>query len=198
MVTHLVTREGDAILPVREGAVQADPAGDVVKAAALDRSGRSADRFVGFVRGFGLRRGAVATTMAWDSQCMVVVGADDRDMAVAAGRLVALQGGAAVAVDGRVVAEFAAPIGGIMSAAPLPEIAAALERIDGVLRDLGSRLDDPLLAADVLTTAAIPHLRLTPRGYVRLRDGQLLGVVEGVAGSVTARPPAGPPGSGSG
>jgi adenine deaminase len=198
MVTHLVTREGDAILPVREGAVWADPAGDVVKAAALDRSGRSADRFVGFVRGFGLRRGAVATTMAWDSQCMVVVGADERDMAVAAGRLVALQGGAAVAVDGRVVAEFAAPIGGIMSAAPLPEIAAALERIDGVLRDLGSRLNDPLLAADVLTTAAIPHLRLTPRGYVRLRDGQLLGVVEGVAGSVTAPPPADPPGSGSG
>ncbi|MDR7482348.1 MAG: adenine deaminase C-terminal domain-containing protein [Armatimonadota bacterium] len=176
MVTHLVTREGEAVLPVRDGAVQMVPAAGVVKAAALDRSGRAAERFVGFVRGFGVERGAVATTMAWDAQCLVVVGADERDMAAAARRLLEMQGGAAVAVDGTVVAEFAAPIAGVLSAAPLPEIAAALERIDRALRDLGSRLDDPLLAADVLTTAAIPHLRLTPRGYVRLRDGQLVGL----------------------
>lgn len=177
MVTHLVTREGEAVLPVAEGEVRSDPDSDVVKAAALERSGRSGDTFVGFVRGFGLRRGAVATTMAWDSQCLVVVGADERDMAAAANRLLDTQGGAAVVAGGDILAEFRAPIGGVVSPAPLPEIVAALETVEEALRGLGSPLEDPLLGADVLTTAAIPHLRLSERGYVRLRDGQLLGTV---------------------
>ncbi len=64
-----------------------------------------------------------------------------------------------------------------MSPAPLSEIVAALEQVEEALRQLGSRLEDPLLGADVLTTAAIPHLRLSERGYVRLRDGQLLGAL---------------------
>jgi adenine deaminase len=115
--------------------------------------------------------------MAWDTQCMVVVGAREADMAMAANRLGELQGGAAVVADGRCLAEFSAPIGGIYSQAPMPEIAADLERLERALRALGCRLEDPLLAADVLTTAAIPHFRITQRGYVRVRDGALLGVL---------------------
>lgn len=182
MVTHLVTREGEAVLPVADGEVRASPEEDVVKVAALERCGQSGEAFVGFVRGFGLRRGAGATAMAWDSQCLVVVGADDQDMAAAVNWLLKTQGGAVVVAGGEVLAEFRAPIGGIMSPAPLLEVVAELERIEAALRSLGSRLEDPLLAADVMTTAAIPHLRVTERGYVRLRDGALLGVFVEPAG----------------
>jgi len=176
MVTHLVTREGEAILPISRGKIWALPEKDVIKAAAWERCSGSGERFVGFVRGFGLRRGALASTMAWDSPCMIVVGADEHDMAAAANRLVEIQGGAVVVDGGQVVAEFHAPIAGVMSLAPLPQIVEALEKVESALRRMGSGLEDPLLGAEVLTTAAIPHLRLTQRGYARLRDGKLLGL----------------------
>ncbi|MDR7435939.1 MAG: adenine deaminase C-terminal domain-containing protein [Armatimonadota bacterium] len=176
MVTHLVTREGEARLPVHGGEVHIDREQDVIKVAALERCRGSGERFVGFVRGFGLQRGALASTMAWDSPCMVVVGTDARDMAVAVNRVAEIQGGAVVVDSGHVVAEFCAPIAGIMSPAPLPEIVEALDKVEQTMRHLGSALEDPLLGAEVLTTAAIPHLRLTQRGYARLRDGQLLGL----------------------
>lgn len=178
MVTHLVTREGEATLPAQGGEISLDAGHDVIKAAAFDRSGRSMEGFVGFVRGFGLRAGALATTMVWDSQCVVVIGADERDMALAVNRLIDIQGGAAVVAAGEVVAEFRAPIAGVISPAPMPEIIRDLDAVDRAVKHLGSRLDDPLLAADVFTTAAIPHLRITPRGYVRLKDGKLLGLFD--------------------
>jgi adenine deaminase len=179
MVTHLVTREATAQPPARDGQLVADPRQDLAKLAAFNRSGRSADGFVGFVRGFGLERGALATSMCWDSQCLIVIGVDDRDMAHAACRLLDSQGGATVFANGELLAEFQAPVGGIISQAPLPDIVAELEEVEQALRHLGTRLEDPLLAADVMTTAAIPHLRVTERGYVRVRDGELLGLWEG-------------------
>ncbi|MBI4491284.1 MAG: adenine deaminase [Chloroflexi bacterium] len=176
LVTHLVTREAEVSLATEAGEVRPNPEQDVLKVAAIHRSGKSADLFVGFIRGFGLRAGALATSMAWDSQCMIVVGADERDMARAADRLIDVQGGAAVFAHGELLAEFQAPIGGIISPAPLPEIVRDPDAVARALRHQGSRLEDPLLAADVLTTAAIPHLRITERGYVRLKDGALLGL----------------------
>lgn len=179
LVTHLVTREAEVELPVHEGQVQACAEQGVLKVAAFERSGRSAESFVGFIRGFGLTAGALATTMGWDAPCIVVVGADERDMALAADRLIDIQGGAAVFAGGELLAEFRAPIGGVISSAPMAEIVRDLDQVERALRHLGSRLEDPLLAADVLTTAAIPHLRITVRGYVRVKDGELLGVLVG-------------------
>lgn len=174
LVTRLVTREAEVDVPVREGVLRPDPNEDLLTVAAIDRVKETGQVFCGFLKGFGPRSGACATTMCWDSQCMVVVGADPSDMASAANRLVEIQGGAVVVSGGKRLAEFQAPIGGILSQAPITQIASELEAIDSALSRLGARFEQPLLTLDVLTTAAIPHFRITERGYVRLKDGKLV------------------------
>jgi adenine deaminase len=137
---------------------------------------RTDARFVGFIKGYGLKAGAVATSMAWDSTCLTAVGANDRDLAFAACRMYDIQGGAAVFRDGVLLAEVETKLAGFQSLAPLPEIADALADVQSALTTLGSPWPRPLLTLNVLTTAAIPFFRITDRGYVRLRTGELVGL----------------------
>lgn len=174
MATGLVTREAEETFEPAHDPIEAEPERDLLKVAVINRTVGTGERFVGLLRGYGLRAGAVATTMAWDAQAMVVVGADDADMARAANRLVETQGGAAVVQGGRLVAELQAPIGGLLSREPLGQIVEAERAIQRSLAGLGCPWPKALLAVDVLTTAAIPHFRVTERGYVRVRDGALL------------------------
>lgn len=176
LVTHLVTREELLEVEVSGGEVRAKPEDDLLKVASLDRARGTDERFIGLVRGYGLKRGALATTMPWDSQSMIVVGADESDMAAAANRLLEVQGGAVVVAEGKVLAEFRAPLAGILSLEPLPEVVRGTEQVSVAARELGCVSPEPVLTADVLTTAAIPHLRITDRGYVRVKDGELVGL----------------------
>lgn len=177
---ELVTAEERATPPRQDGALLADPAADLIKLAVIERAEGEAARFVGFARGFGLRRGACATTTGWDAACITAIGADDADLALAVNRLAALQGGVVVCADGAILAELAAPVGGLWSEAPVATVADADERLTAALHQLGVTHTRPLLALDILTTAAIPHLRICPRGYLRLRDGALLGLTDGL------------------
>ncbi len=169
----LLTREGVASLPVEAGAVVMEPRSDVLKAVAFDRRGLG-QRTVGFVRGFGLRRGAAASSLSYDVSNLVAVGAGDADIAGALNRLVEIGGGFVVVADGDVVEELPMPIGGIMSDEPVPALAEKLDRIKQVLKTLGSSLEDPLLTLQALTSAAIPALRLRERGLVQVKTGQIL------------------------
>ena len=173
MVTPLVTQEGEVEIPVRDG--QLAPDGDVSLVAVLDREGQGGP-FVGFVAGFGLRRGAYATSMAWDSPLLVAVGATPEDVHAAFSRLVALGGGVVVCAGGKVLAELAAPVAGVVSPEPLEEVARRESAVDQALQELGARGPRPSLSVDVLTGLAIPHLRVCHRGYVRVRDGAVLGL----------------------
>ncbi|HYU18768.1 MAG TPA: adenine deaminase C-terminal domain-containing protein [Chloroflexota bacterium] len=184
LVTNLVTREEIIELRPVDGYLCADPKADLVKIASLDRGRRTDELFVGFLRGYGLRRGAVATSMTWDSQSVIVIGADDRDMALAACRLLDTQGGVSVCAGGALVAEFEARLGGLVSEAPLEEIASDLCTVEVALRELGCSSATPVLTADTMTTGAIPHLRITDRGYVRLRDAAMLGLTADSPSSV--------------
>ncbi len=173
MVTHLVTREGEADVPVRDGWLVPD--GDLCLVAALDRQGGKAP-FVGFVRGFGLRRGACATSMAWDSPLLLAVGKSPEDLQCALARMVALGGGVVVCAGGEVLAELAAPVAGVVSVDPLEEVARREVQVDRALQRLGAVGPRPSLTVDVLAGLAIPHLRVCDRGYVRVRDGAILGL----------------------
>jgi adenine deaminase len=169
-VTGLVTQEGEATVRGSDGVAEPlDPG--LCALASIDRIRGSHERFLGWARGYGLQAGAVATSWAWDSGSMLILGANRADMALAANRLMDLNGGAVVAVNGEIVAEVPAPIGGIMSEAPMNELVQQLRALKGKLRELGCQWPDPLLAVDVLSTAAIPHFRITDRGYARVRDG---------------------------
>jgi adenine deaminase len=168
----ILTVEAGATLPVRDGAVLADPAADVLLAAVCDRRA-GLGRGLGLVQGFGLREGAVASTLSFDTADLVLVGASREALAAAGQRAVGI-GGGFVVVDGRgtVRAELPLPLGGIAAAAPLRELAHGLEAVAAALRDLGSRLARPLLTLQTLTFTAIPAIRLTTRGLLAVKSRQ--------------------------
>jgi adenine deaminase len=166
----IVTAEAEATLPVRDGAVRADPASDLLLAVVCERrTGR--ERGFGVVQGFGLREGAVASTLSFDTADLVLVGASREALAAAGRRAVELRGGFVV-VDGQgaVRAELALPLGGVAAAAPVPEVAQALDGVVAALRALGCGLAHPLLTLQTLTFSAIPALRLTTRGLLAVKS----------------------------
>jgi adenine deaminase len=173
----IVTAEAEATLPVGDGAVLADPASDLVLAAVCDRRA-GLRRGLGVVQGFGLREGAVASTLSFDTADLVLVGASREALAAAGQRAVAI-GGGFVVVDGRgaVRAELPLPLGGIAAAAPVSELAHGLETVTGALRDLGSKLARPLLTLQTLTFSAIPALRLTTRGLLAVKSREYVSAI---------------------
>jgi adenine deaminase len=166
----IVTTEALAEMPVADGGVAADPTGDRLLAAALDRR-TGARRGLGVVEGFGLREGALASTLSFDTADLVLVGASPAALAAAARRTVAL-GGGFVVVDGggRVLAELALPLGGIASPEGVPAVARGLGAVTDATRSLGCRLPNPLLSLQTLTFTAIPALRLTTRGLLDVKS----------------------------
>ena len=153
-------------LPARGGARCIDLDQDVIKVAVVARHGTNRNIGLSFVNGFGLKRGAIASSVGHDSHNICVVGADDGDMAVAVNRVIALQGGFVVVSDGVVRAELALPIAGLMSDRPFEEVRDALHRLRDAARTLGVTLPEPFLQVAFLPLPVIPHLKLTDRGYV--------------------------------
>jgi adenine deaminase len=177
MVTDLVTKERILELPSGgEGTIHADPALDLAKIAAIDRTNSPGKIFVGLIKGFGLKSGAMACSAAWDSTDIIVVGVDDLDMARAVNRIVELRGGAVICRDGNVLEELPLPVFGVMSQWPIPRVHERLTSLRACASTLGVSFPDPLLSLVVLTGAAIPFLRICEEGLVGLRDGKPMGI----------------------
>jgi adenine deaminase len=152
--------------PVHNGRLAADPSQDLLKLAVLERHRATGNLGLGLVQGFGLKRGALASTVAHDSHNIVVVGANEMDMLVAIEHLVRLKGGLAVAAGGRVLADLPLPIAGLISPEPLETVAAAYGRLLEAYRHLGGNLPDPFMALSFLALPVIPALKLTDLGLV--------------------------------
>jgi adenine deaminase len=177
MVTDLVTAELEMQWPVINGRINRDVDQDVIKVAAIDRTHNPGNIFVGLIKGFGLKSGAMACSSAWDTSDIIVAGANDADMAGAVNRIRALQGGAVVYENGEILAELPLPIFGIMSDLPIETISQRLQKIKSAVSDLGVPFPDPLLTLITLTGAAIPYLRICEEGLVNLKDGKTVGLV---------------------
>ncbi len=162
----------DAPLVTREAETDGEGALPVV---AIDRLG-AARAFRGLALGLGMRGGAVAVSSAWESPSLIVAGDRPDDMRVALERVRDMRGGAAVAGGGRVLADWRAEVAGLYSRAPLGEVVDRVCAVNNALRELGCPMPNPLLSIETLTTAAIPFLRISAGGYVRLRDGARLGL----------------------
>ncbi|RUT34936.1 adenine deaminase [Arsenicitalea aurantiaca] len=160
----ILTFRESATLEVGETGLMPDLASDVIKVAVVERHGRNGNVGRGFVTGFGLTRGAIASSVGHDSHNITVVGASDEDMAVAVNRLIEMGGGFAVADDGVVTAELALPIAGLMSTEPFETVAHGLEALRSAARDLGCPLPEPFLQVAFLALPVIPHLKMTDRG----------------------------------
>jgi adenine deaminase len=172
MVTDLVTAEIEERLPVRDGQIGVDLNQDIVKIAAIDRTHTPGRLFAGLIKGFGLKAGAFACSAAWDTSDIVVVGADDSDMAAVVNRIHEMQGGAVVCKAGKILAEIALPVFGVISDLPLQSLAQRLAEVNTAARDLGVPFPTPVLSLITLTGAAIPYLRICEEGLVNLKSGK--------------------------
>ncbi len=173
-----------ATLPVRDGAVVADPSQDVLKIAVVDRHRGDARSGIGFVRGFGLRRGAIAITMNCPNMNISVVGADDESMRLAVEELGRMGGGFVTVADGEVLARVPLPVGGMMSAAPFEQTAAALAAGHAATHDLGCRIPSPYIILSFVGLFVVPDLGLTELGLIDAATQQFVDVL--VPGPVDA------------
>ena len=149
-----------------DGDKRPDIARDLVKIAVIERHGVNGNRATGFVHGFGLQRGAIASTVCHDHHNIAVVGADYADMALAANRLGQIEGGFVVVEGGRVLAELALPVAGLMSLLSFEEVREKLVGLRAAARGLGVVLEEPFLQLAFLCLPVIPHLKITDMGMV--------------------------------
>jgi adenine deaminase len=152
--------------PVVAGEVPASAELDLAKAASIERHGGPRTIGLGFVRGLGLERGAVASSVAHDNHNLLVVGMNDDDMLFAAEQLQETGGGMIAVADGEVLALVPLPIAGLVSDRPVAEVAEQLRELEAAYRALGSRLESPYMMVSFLSLGVIPALRLTNRGLV--------------------------------
>jgi adenine deaminase len=159
---------------VRAGEALADPARGHAKIAVVERHLGTGRIGRGLVKGFGLERGALATTLSHDAHNLVVVGMSDAAMATAARRLANI-GGGIVAVDGaEVLAELPLPVAGILSDAPLAEVVERSEAVVAAAEKLGCTIEAPFQLLAFLALSVIPALKLTDRGLVDVERFELV------------------------
>jgi len=159
---------------VRDGAAEADPERDLAKIAVIERHAASGRLAVGFVRGFGLRRGALASTIAHDAHNIVCVGVSDDDMARAARRLAELGGGRVAVAGGEVLAELPLPVAGLLSDRPLGEVLERSRELEAAAASLGATLEAPFHAMSFLSLSVIPALKISDRGLVDVERFKLV------------------------
>jgi adenine deaminase len=171
---QIVTRHELVEPTVRDGLAVADPGRDLLKMAVIERHGRGSGVGLGFVAGLGLKRGAIAGTVAHDHHNIVVIGADDSSMLTAA-RAVAEAGGGQAAAEGvELLALLPLPIAGLMSDLPIEDVRDRVAALLAAAGRLGSALHDPFMAMAFLALEVIPSLKLTDRGLVDVERFELV------------------------
>ena len=163
---QIVTGHGTARASRRDGLAVSDPDRDMCKIAVVERHGRRGTVGLGFVRGFGLRSGAIASSVGHDSHNIVVAGVDDDSMERALREVVRLGGGLVVASGEDILASLALPIAGLMSDRSLQEVRTALDRLHDAYHDLGGTLEDAFMSLSFLALPVIPALKITDLGLV--------------------------------
>jgi adenine deaminase len=148
------------------GLAVADVERDMLKMAVIERHQRTGNVGKGFIRNFGLQRGALASSVAHDHHNIVVIGADDASMLAAARAVAAMNGGLAAADGNQVLAQLPLPVAGLMSDEPIEQVRAQFDAVLAAAHRLGSTLHDPFMAMSFMALEVIPHLKLTDIGLV--------------------------------
>ena len=175
LVTDQVVTESLVERPtVEDGFAVADPERDLAKIAVIERHLATGRVGVGFVRGSGLQRGALASTVAHDAHNLVVLGVSDDDMLAAVARAVELGGGIVAVSEGRVLAECPLPVAGLFSVATLDEVIAQSRACTDAATELGWNGATPFLTMAFLALSVIPALKITDRGLVDVERFELV------------------------
>ncbi len=171
---QIITRKIKARLKIEDGLVQPDTEQDTLKLAVVERHKATGNIGLGMVKGFGLKRGALASSVAHDSHNIVTVGACDTDMLLAIDEVVRLRGGLVVAGGGKVLASLPLPVAGLLSLEPLEAVAARLDKVEAAARELGCILPSPFSTLSFLALPVIPELRVTDKGLVDVTAFKIL------------------------
>lgn len=175
---QIVTARGLEEAKIVAGEAVADTTRDLLKMAVVERHGKGNSVGLAFVRGFGLKSGAIASSVAHDSHNIVIAGTNDADMRHALEAIVAMNGGLVVVNDGQTLASLALPIAGLMSDRPLHEVRDAVEALHDAYHQLGGDLSDPFMQLAFLALPVIPTLKLTDQGLVDVEKFEIVSVWE--------------------
>lgn len=150
--------------------VSASAKDDIVKVFSIDRHNKADINNIsighGFVKGFSIKHGAIASTVAHDCHNITVIGASDEDMAIAVNHLIKIGGGIVAVLDGDILSTVNLPLAGLMSLKPINEIANEIEQLEKSFISLGCNVKSPFMTMALLSLAVIPELRVTNKGLV--------------------------------
>ena len=175
MPGKIITEHRRYRLPTSGNQTSVDLENDVIKVAVIERHGKNGNHANGFVQGFGLKKGAIASTVGHDSHNICVVGVSEEDMALAANRLGDIKGGFVVVEDGKVTGEIPLPVAGLMSLEPYESVRDTLHDLRKSAYALGTTLEEPFLQVAFLPLPVIPHLKISDKGMVDVDQFRLIG-----------------------
>ena len=153
-------------MPTKDGYIEADTDRDILKAFVFERHKYTGKVGFGLVKGFGIKVGAIASTVAHDAHNLFVIGTNDEDMAIACNELVKCGGGQCVVANGEVLAIVPLQVAGLMSTKPMDEVVEEVAKIEKVWKQIGCQLPSPFMTMAIIPLACLPVLRLTDRGLV--------------------------------
>lgn len=171
----IITEHRRFRLPASGNQTTIDLERDIIKVAVIERHGKNGNHANAFVQGFGLKKGAIASTVGHDSHNICVVGVSEDDMAQAVRRLSEIKGGFVVVEDGRITGEIALPLAGLMSLEPYESVRDTLHHLRQAAFALGATLQEPFLQLAFLPLPVIPHLKISDRGLVDVDAFRLIG-----------------------
>lgn len=171
---QITTRHLREEATIIDGAIVADPTRDLLKLVVIERHHASGGVGLGLVKGFGLRKGAIASSVAHDAHNLVIAGASDSDILKAARTLEEMGGGFVCVVDGEVLASVPLPLGGLVSPLPAAELVQQLRALDDAAAALGCTLEHPCMTLSFLSLSVIPSLKLTDQGLIDVETFTLL------------------------
>ncbi|MBI4188296.1 MAG: adenine deaminase [Chloroflexi bacterium] len=171
---QIITRKKSAKVKIADRVVVSDVGRDILKLVVVERHKASGNIGLGLVTGFGLKRGALASSVAHDSHNIVAVGTNDEDIFVAVKEIERLQGGLVTVADGRILASLALPIAGLLSDEPLAVVVDKLKKLEQAAAGLGTKLSSPFSTLSFVALPVIPELRLTDLGLVDVNQFKLI------------------------
>ncbi|MGD0228879.1 MAG: adenine deaminase C-terminal domain-containing protein [Syntrophorhabdales bacterium] len=173
LINETITRETTAVLTRRDGYLEKDLDRDIVPVAVIYRGdGKRMGR--GFMMGTGIKDGAFATNLTWDTGNLLVAGSSEADMAQAVNRLIDMQGGYAISRKGKIIYEFPMPVFSLIADCPVPEISNKTKELDLRMEEIGSKIPRPFLALQTIPFTGLPFLRITDRGLADIKNKRLV------------------------
>jgi adenine deaminase len=173
LVNETISKEFLWDAPVKDGLLQNDILNDIAYAAVIHRNDKNRIG-KGFVKATGIKNGAVATTLIWDTCNVLVIGSNERDMTEAVNRLIELQGGIVISKAGEIIYEFPMPVYGLVSTDPIEALREKIKSLDEAMKAIGSSIKRPFLTVQTIPFTGLPLLRITDKGLANVKNKRLV------------------------